>query len=53
LKERGNYKDLKTDGMKNINMNLKEIILEGVGCVDLVQNREQRRAFVNTVMNHT
>jgi hypothetical protein len=35
----------------NIKMNLKEIGLIGMDWIDLTQDRDQRRAFVNTVMN--
>jgi hypothetical protein len=32
-------------------MNLREIIWSGKDWIDLAQNRDQWRAFVNTVMN--
>jgi hypothetical protein len=35
----------------NINMDLREIGIDGVNCIRLAQDRVQWRAFVNTVMN--
>jgi hypothetical protein len=35
----------------NIKMDLREIGLDGVGWIDLAQDRDQWRALVNTVMN--
>jgi hypothetical protein len=35
----------------NIKMDLREIDLEGMDWIDLAQDRNQRRALVNTVMN--
>jgi hypothetical protein len=35
----------------NIKMNLREIGWDGMDWLDLVQNRDQCRALVNTVMN--
>jgi hypothetical protein len=35
----------------NIKIDLREIGWDGVDWVDLAQDREQWRAFVNTVMN--
>jgi hypothetical protein len=35
----------------NIKVNLREIGWDGVDWVDLVQDREQWRALVNTLMN--
>jgi hypothetical protein len=32
-------------------MNLKKIGWDGINWIDLAQNRDQRRALVNTVMN--
>jgi hypothetical protein len=37
--------------VKNIKMDLREIGWDGMDWIDLVQNRDQRRALVNTVMN--
>jgi hypothetical protein len=35
----------------NIKMNLREIGWSGMNWIDMAQDREQRRALVNTVMN--
>jgi hypothetical protein len=35
----------------NIKMDLREIGWDGVGWIDLAQDRDQWRALVNTVMN--
>jgi hypothetical protein len=35
----------------NINMNLREVVWDGIDWIDLVQDRDQWRALVNTVMN--
>jgi hypothetical protein len=35
----------------NIKMDLREIGWGGVDCIDLVQNRDQWKALVSTVMN--
>jgi hypothetical protein len=35
----------------NIKMDLREIRWDGVDWIDLAQDRDQWRAFVNTVMN--
>jgi hypothetical protein len=35
----------------NIKMDLREIELDGMDWIDLVQDRDQRRAIVNTMMN--
>jgi hypothetical protein len=35
----------------NIKMELREIRWDGMGWIDLAQNRDQWRALVNTVMN--
>jgi hypothetical protein len=35
----------------NIKMYLRDIGWDGIGCIDLVQDRDQWRALVNTVMN--
>jgi hypothetical protein len=35
----------------NIKLHLREIGLEGVNWIHLAQDWDQRRAFVNTVMN--
>jgi hypothetical protein len=35
----------------NIKMDHKEIVLDGKGCIDLTQDRDQWRALVNTTMN--
>jgi hypothetical protein len=35
----------------NINMDLREIGRDGMDWIDLAQNRDQWRSFVNTVMN--
>jgi hypothetical protein len=32
-------------------MDLREIVWDGMGLIDLAQNRNQWRALVNTVMN--
>jgi hypothetical protein len=37
--------------MDEIKMNLRDIEWDGVDMVDLAQDRDQRRALVNTVMN--
>jgi hypothetical protein len=36
---------------ENVEMNITEIVLEGVNLIHVVQNRDQWRALVNTVMN--
>jgi hypothetical protein len=38
-------------GEDNIKMNLRELVWGGIYWIDLVQNRDQWRALVNTVMN--
>jgi hypothetical protein len=35
----------------NIKMDLRELGLDGVGWIDLAQDKDQWRALVNTVMN--
>jgi hypothetical protein len=35
----------------NIKMDLREIRWDGIHCFDLAQERDKRRALVNTVMN--
>jgi hypothetical protein len=35
----------------NINMDLREIGLDGVNCIDMAQDRDQWRVLVNTVLN--
>jgi hypothetical protein len=35
----------------NIKMDLREIRWDGVGWMDMAQDRDQRRALVNTVLN--
>jgi hypothetical protein len=35
----------------NIKMDLREIGIDGANCIRLAQDRDQWRAFVNTVMN--
>jgi hypothetical protein len=35
----------------NITMDIKERGWDGMDCIDLAQDRDQRRALVNTVMN--
>jgi hypothetical protein len=35
----------------NINLNLRELGIDGVNWIQLAQDRVQWRAFVNTVMN--
>jgi hypothetical protein len=35
----------------NINMDITEIVIDGENWIQLSQDRVQRRAFVNTVMN--
>jgi hypothetical protein len=47
-KERDHYEYL---DVGNINIDLREIELDGVDCIDLAQDRDQWRALVNTVMN--
>jgi hypothetical protein len=37
--------------VNNIKMDLREIVLDGIDWIDLTQDRNQRRAVVNTVMN--
>jgi hypothetical protein len=37
--------------MYNIKLDLREICWGGMDWIDLAQNRDQRRALVNTVMN--
>jgi hypothetical protein len=37
--------------MDNIKMELREIGWDGVDWIDMVQNRDQWRALVNTVLN--
>jgi hypothetical protein len=37
--------------VNNIKINFREIELGGMGWIDLVQNRYQWRALVNTAMN--
>jgi hypothetical protein len=36
----------------NIKMNLRETGVNGMGWINLAQDRDQWRALVNTVMNH-
>jgi hypothetical protein len=38
-------------GVENIKIDLREIGWDGMDWIDLVQDRDQWRAFVNTVMN--
>jgi hypothetical protein len=38
--------------MDNIKMDFREIRWCGMDWIDLAQDRDQRRALVNTVMNH-
>jgi hypothetical protein len=38
--------------MDNIKMDLREIGWVGMDSIDLVQDRDQWRALLNTVMNH-
>jgi hypothetical protein len=35
----------------NFKMDLREIGWDGMGCTDLARDRDQWRAFMNTVMN--
>jgi hypothetical protein len=35
----------------NIKMDLREIELDGIDCIDLAQDRDQWRTLMNTVMN--
>jgi hypothetical protein len=37
--------------MDNIKMHLRKIGWDGIHCIDLVQDRDQWRAVVNTAMN--
>jgi hypothetical protein len=37
--------------MNNIKMDLREIGWDGIDWIDLAQDRDRRRALVNTVMN--
>jgi hypothetical protein len=37
--------------MNNIKMNLREIECDGMDWIDIVQDRDQWRALVHTVMN--
>jgi hypothetical protein len=37
--------------LNNIKIDLREIGWDGMDWIDLAQDRDQRRAFVNTVMN--
>jgi hypothetical protein len=37
--------------MDNIKVDLREIVWDGVDWIDLAEDRDQWRAFVNTVMN--
>jgi hypothetical protein len=37
--------------VSNIKTVLREIELDGMGWIDLIRDRDQWRAFVNTVMN--
>jgi hypothetical protein len=36
----------------NIKMNIREIVEDGMDCIDLTPDRDQWRALVNTVMNN-
>jgi hypothetical protein len=38
--------------MDNIKMDPRDIVLDGVDWIDMVQDRDQWRPFVNTVWNH-
>jgi hypothetical protein len=51
LKKRHRYEDLDVSVENNIKMDLREIGWGGMGWIDLIQDRDQRRAFVKTVMN--
>jgi hypothetical protein len=37
--------------MENVKIDLREIKWDGMDWIDLAQDRDQRRALVNTVMN--
>jgi hypothetical protein len=50
-KERDHFEDKDVDGWSNIKINLREIGWDGMDWIDLVQDKDQWRAFVNTVMN--
>jgi hypothetical protein len=50
-KERNIYKRTRRRWENNIKMDLREIGRGGVDWVDLAQDRDQWREFVNTVMN--
>jgi hypothetical protein len=50
LKERDHLKDLGVDEDGNIKIGFKELVWEGVDCINLVQERDKWRALVNTVM---
>jgi hypothetical protein len=39
-------------GVDNIKMDLREIGWDGMDWIDLAQDRDHRRAHVNTIMNH-
>jgi hypothetical protein len=39
------------EGVDNIEIDFREIGLDGMDWLDLAQNRDQWRALVNTVMN--
>jgi hypothetical protein len=51
-KERDHYEDIvRPMWVDNIKMDLREIGWGGMGWIDLVQDRDQWRALLNTVMN--
>jgi hypothetical protein len=51
LKRRGLLEDLGLDGSINISMDPKEPVGKDVECMHLAQDRDQRRAVMNTVIN--
>jgi hypothetical protein len=50
-KGRDHWDDLGVDGRITIKLDLREIGIDGANWIQLVQDRVQRRVFVNSVMN--